>query len=192
MKIVLLRHGKPKIPELGKLAVHEFHDWITAYNSAPLDSRSKPAKETVEMAKFCNTIVCSDLPRSIESAQRLEVKNIHCIDVIFREFELPSLENIPRYGVLKFSPDIWAVLYRILWFMGYASHCESFATAKQRAHNAANILHKKAEHSETVFLVGHSLLNSFIAKQLRAKGWQGSISLFNKHWEMSVFEQSKS
>lgn len=71
--------------------------------------------------------------------------------------------------------------------MGYTANCESFSLAKQRAVNAANILQNKAESHKTVLFVGHSLLNSYIAKILVTQGWQGSISLFNKHWEMSEY-----
>ena len=188
MKIVLLRHGKPDIPDLGKLRASEFHQWIETYNLAPLDSKLKPPAALIELAKHCNIIVCSDLQRSIESAKTLGIKDIHCIDTLFREFELPYA-NFPSP---KLSPGVWSVLYRILWFMGFASNCESLVAARQRAANAANILHDKAVSSQTVLFVGHSLLNSFIAKKLVSKGWQGSISIFNKHWEMSVFENLKS
>ncbi len=75
--------------------------------------------------------------------------------------------------------------------MGYSNQCESFAAAKQRANKAADILLCKAQKNETVLFVGHSLLNSFIARKLQSKGWQGSISAFNKYWEMSVFKLSK-
>ena len=188
MKIILLRHGKPRMPVYGTLRACEFHQWIEAYNLAPLDPKSKPSTELVTIAKHCDTIICSDLRRSIESAKVLGVTDIHCIDAIFREFELPYARGLARKWAPKLSPGVWSVLYRILWFMDYAPNCESFSAAKQRAASAANILQSKAESNKTVLFVGHSLLNSFIAKKLLEKGWQGSISLFNKHWEISVFE----
>ena len=190
MKIILLRHGRPKVPDLGKLSAYDFYRWIEAYNLATLDCRHKPAQEVVELATACNIIVCSDLRRSLESAKVLGIKEVDYVDALFREFELPCSTNTYWQRGPKLSPRRWAVIYRILWFMGYSSHCESFAAAKHRANKAANILLHKAEHSETVLFVGHSLLNSFIARKLRSKGWQGSISLFNKYWEISVFELS--
>jgi len=188
MKIILLRHGKPGVPVFGKLRACEFHQWIETFNLAPLDFSSKPSTELVTIAKHCDTIVCSDLRRSIDSAKVLGIKDIHCIDTVFREFELPHAQ----FPSPKLPPGVWPVLYRILWFMGYAPNCESFTLAKQRAASAANILQNKAESNKTVLFVGHSLLNSFIGKKLVSQGWQGSIGLFNKHWEISVFEYLKS
>lgn len=188
MKIILLRHGKPDIPDLGKLRASEFQLWIQAYNAAPLNIKSRPSKELIEIASRCNSIVCSNLRRSIDSARLLGEKDIQCIDAIFREFELPY----SSFPSPKLSPGVWSVLHRVLWFMGQASHCESLSTAKQRVTSAANILHNKAVSHNTVLFVGHSLLNSFIAKKLIAKGWHGSISIFSKHWEFSVYEYLES
>jgi len=192
MKIVLLRHGKPDIPNLGKLKASEFHRWIEAYNSAPLDTELKPSLKLIEIANQCNIIVCSDLPRSIESAKILGVEDIHCIDAIYREFELPYARELPKHGSPKLSPAVWSILFRVFWFMGYAPNCESLSSARQRASSAAHLLHNKAVKNKTVLFVGHSLLNSFIAKTLLAKGWRGTTSIFSKHWEFSVFENMES
>ena len=187
MKIVFMRHGKPDMPELGKLNASEFHRWIEAYNSASLDTTHKPSKQAVEIANHCNFIVCSDLRRSIESAQILGVKDIHCIGAIFREVELPY----SRFLSPRLAPEVWFVLYRILWFMGYAANSESLSLARQRAVIAANSLHNKALRHNSVFCIGHSIFNSFIAKELVTKGWQGSSSIFSKHWEISEYKYVK-
>ena len=187
MKIVFMRHGKPDFPELGSINASEFHRWIEAYNSASLDTTYKPSKQTVEIVNHCNVIVCSDLRRSIESAQILGLKEIHCIDAIFREVELPYA----RFLSPRLAPGVWFVLYRILWFMGYAANSESISLARQRAAIAANNLHNKARCYNSVFCIGHSIFNSFIAKELVTKGWQGSTSIFNKHWEISEYKYVK-
>ena len=184
MKIIFMRHGKPDIPELGKLNASEFHRWIEAYNSASLDVTHKPSKKVVEIANHCNIIVCSDLRRSIESASVLSRKEIHCIDAILREVELPYA----RFPSPKLAPGVWFTLYRILWFMGYATNSESIFSARQRAAIAANSLHNKALRHNSVFCIGHSIFNSFIAKELITKGWQGSTSIFSKHWEISEYK----
>ena len=184
MKIIFIRHGKPAVPELGKLSASEFHRWIKAYNLASLDTSHRPPDQLQDMAGLCNTIVCSNLRRSIESAEFLNIRKVDCINVIFREVELPC-STIPSP---KLSPTIWFVLYRVLWFMGYTSNAESKSAAKRRAVTAANTLHNKALHNDTVLLIGHSIFNHFIARQLQTKGWQGSCSIFSKHWEISEFE----
>ena len=184
MKITFIRHGKPEVPELGTLSASEFQRWIEAYNNASLAKSLPPPKQLIALVQGCDVLVCSDLRRSIESAKLLGARNIDCVDAIFREVELPYC-TLPSP---KLSPAIWALGFRILWFMGYAGNCESKALARQRAYIAAAKLHNLALRNNTLVLVGHSIFNSFIAKKLLEKGWQGSISLFNKHWEISVFE----
>ena len=186
MKIIFIRHGKPAIPESPILNASEFHQWIDAYNLAHLDPGHKPAKQLVGMAGQYQTIVCSDLRRSIESAELLGIKELVCIDAIFREVELPyCTKPTPRL-----SPDLWLVIFRILWFAGYAANCESKALARQRAVIAADILEKKALSNDTVLLIGHSIFNNFIGKQLQVKGWQGKTSIFSKYWEISEYRSN--
>jgi len=74
MQIILLRHGKPDVPEHGKLSAAEIHQWVESYNSAGIAAQHKPSKQAIEVANRCSTVVCSDLPRSVESAHALGVK----------------------------------------------------------------------------------------------------------------------
>lgn len=175
------------MPDLGKLSSSEFKRWIDIYNSVALDVRVKPSQDVINRASLCNKVVCSDLSRSLESAKLLGLSQVHCISAIFREFELPYGQEANNRGWLKLTPAFWFVCYRILWFLGYSCHCESLSTARNRAKSAADILHEKAIQGETVLFVGHSLLNFYIAKNLTAKGWQGSISLFSKYWDANEF-----
>lgn len=187
MKIILLRHGKPDTPTFGPISASELCRWIEAYNSAPLDTRNKPSNDVVAIAQHCNAIVCSDLRRSIESAKTLGVSDIHSVDAIFREFELPYSNSMLGQGMIKLPPSIWAVIYRICWFMGYANHSETFVAAKLRAESATHKLLNIAQRHETVLFVGHSLLNGYIAKNLLSKGWQGGMCQSHKYWEISEF-----
>ncbi len=187
MEITLVRHGKPNIPATAKIHAHELYRWIDAYNLANLDTRHEPPEQLITLVQQCNTIVCSDLRRSLHSAELLGVKNINRIDAIFREVELP-------YATMrspKLSPATWSVIFRILWFMGYAENSEPKDTARQKATNAANILHELALRNDSVVLIGHSIFNNFIARQLQIKGWRGCSSIFSKHWEISKFEYMK-
>ncbi len=174
------------MPELGKLNACEFPQWIAAYNDASLDAEQQVPKQLDEIVEQCNTIICSDLRRSIESAKLLGVRDIDRIDAIFREVELP-------YGTMpspRLSPATWSLIYRVLWFMGYSANCESKTTAQQKAMVAADHLHNAALRNNTVLLVGHSIFNHFIARQLQTKGWQGSTSIFNNYWAVSEYQYS--
>ena len=76
MQIVLLRHGQPDFTEHGKLSAGEIHQWVESYNSAGLVAQHKPSRQAIEVANSCNTVVCSKLPCSVESAHALGVNEI--------------------------------------------------------------------------------------------------------------------
>jgi broad specificity phosphatase PhoE len=184
MRIVLLRHGKPDVPELGKLRASEIQHWIDSYNSAGLRADHQPPRETVGICKDCEAVVCSNLPRSVESARALGVKKVNYIESLFREMELPY----SSFPSPKLPPDVWAALFRVLWFFGFSSNSESLSEAKTRALNGANRLKEIAAESGSVLLVGHGFVNRFIAKELLSSGWQGPANPGQKHWEFGVYE----
>ena len=172
MQIVLIRHGKPDVPEHGKLSAAEIPQWVESYNSAGIVTQHKPSKQAIEVAGRCNTVVCSNLPRSIESAHALGVKEIDFIEAIFREIELP-------YGSFpspKLSPNFWVILFRLLCFFGYSSNGESLREGKLRAAKGARKLEEIAENGGSVLFVGHGFVNKLIAKALLSKGWQGPMN----------------
>lgn len=184
MLIVLLRHGKPDFPEHGKLRVGEIHRWVESYNSAGLVAQHKPSKQAIEVANSCNAVVCSNLPRSVESAYALGVNEIDFIEPIFREMELPH----GSFPSPKLSPNFWAALFRFLWFFGYSSNGESLREAKSRASMGANRLKEIAENNGSVLFVGHGFVNRFIAKELLSTGWHGPMNPGKQFWEFGVYE----
>jgi broad specificity phosphatase PhoE len=189
MKIVLLRHGKPDMPAFGKLKASEMCQWIESYNLAGIDQELIPPTRTTEMAASCNAIVCSDLPRSVESANALKSKGEHDIlsDALFREMDLPCT----NWTLLRLSPTIWVVLFRILWFLGFSPRCESYYSARLRAITGAQRLKELAAEHGSVLLVGHGLLNRFLAKELLSTDWEGSASPGKQYWEFGVYTSKR-
>jgi len=183
MEIIILRHGKPIIPSSKKISPFLFSEWLSSYNISGLCLSSKPTEEAIQIAKRCKAVVCSELPRSIESAKALELKNITLKSSLFNEAGLPV-------SSLKFpwlSPKAWAVIFRILWFFGYSRNSESFTTAKARASEAANMLKEMAETYSVVLFVGHGVYNRLVANELTASGWLGPKSPGSKHWSFGVY-----
>ena len=184
MQIVLLRHGKPDIPEHGRLKAHELRQWIESYNSAGILPENTPSQEAVEIADTCNAVACSDLPRSVESAKALGIEEVDIIKPVFREMGLP-FGSLPA---LKLMPNTWAVLFRILWFIGYSSNSESIHEGRSRASRGADILREVAAADDSVILVGHGLVNRFIAEDLLSNGWSGPENPGKEYWEFGVYE----
>lgn len=129
-------------------------------------------------------VVCSHLPRSIESAKALGFSDIHLQDSLFGEATIPHFSR----SSLCLPVGVWVVVLRVLWFFGFSKNGESFKQAKSRARLAAEKLIALAQTHHDVLLVGHGFLNHFIAKELKKQGWQMSSKLGNGYWEYGVFK----
>ena len=186
MEIIILRHGKPVPLSLAKISPLEFTKWVNLYNASGLCPSSKPTLETIEIANKCNVVVCSELPRSIESAVALNIKKIKLTSSIFNEADLP-ISGL-KYPALP--PQAWAVIFRILWFLGYSNNSESFKESKVRAREAAKKLIELAEAETSVLFVGHGVYNQMIANELSASGWLGPKSPGTKHWSYGVYKST--
>ena len=187
MVITLLRHGKPTTPTLDKLSASKFYEWVQEYNASGLCSSSKPTTEAIRHSNLCNAVVCSDLPRSIESAKALKADNIVLSNPIFNEAGLP----VANWRTLKLSPKIWAVTFRVLWLLGYSRNSESFKEAKTRASEAVRRLTEVAHEHERVLFVGHGVYNRMLANELRRSGWSGPKNPGSRHWSFGVYEYKK-
>jgi len=168
MKIVILRHGKPVTPSLRKLSASGFSEWVHEYNAAGLCPTSQPTEHARKCADECNAVVCSALPRSVESAKALN-NSIVLSDPIFNEAGLP----VANWQAMKLSPKTWAVVFRILWLLGYSRNSESFKEAKSRASDAVEKLSEIAREYESVLFVGHGVYNRILSNELRRHGWLG-------------------
>jgi len=186
MEIIVLRHGKPIIPSLTRIHPLAFAEWVNLYNASGLCSSSKPTSEAREIANKSNVVVCSKLPRSIESAEALNVKEINLTSSIFNEAGLP----IPSIKYPSLSPKAWAVIFRILWVLGYSNNSESYKEAKLRAKEAANKLIELAELESSVLFVGHGVYNRMVANALKENGWSGPKSPGTKHWSYGVYKST--
>ena len=187
MVITLLRHGKPTTPTLDKLSASKFYEWVQEYNASGLCPSSKPTTEAIRHSNLCNAVVCSDLPRSIESAKALKADNIVLSNPIFNEAGLPAA----NWRTLKLSPKIWAVTFRVLWLLGYSRNSESFKEAKTRASEAVRRLTEVAHEHECVLFVGHGVYNRMLANELRRSGWSGPKNPGSWHWSFGVYEYKK-
>jgi broad specificity phosphatase PhoE len=184
MKIVLLRHGKPRLPSFGKMTGSEFSNWISSYNAAPLDIECLPPSESINISERCNTAICSTLVRSMESSERLGLNTKVEVSSDFIEAALPSY-NIFN---LRFSEKFWLVTFRVSWFIGYSPNTESYSEAKLRAKKCSDKLVETARGNESVIFVGHGILNRLISKELKSCGWQGPVKTNSKYWQFAIYE----
>lgn len=183
VQIVLLRHGLPMIDRDRRVNATDFGVWVSEYDAVGIDARHRPPQAAIEQARGCAFVVCSSLPRSLESARALGMENIGACEPLFREMGMPYANwRFPRLGLA-----VWSVLFRLMWAVGYSANAEPFKEARERARACAERLADLASLHGTVLLVGHGSLNWFIARYLKSMGWKGPRKSPRKHWDFAVY-----
>ena len=182
MEIILIRHGKPQELPQTTLSPNDFGKWLMKYKKVGIDKKYPPNTTTKQCVKSSKVMISSDLQRSIESAKILGKTKKHIVDKNFREVEMP----FSSWVFPKFSPTIWLILNRILWFLGYSKKCESYKNAKSRSIECAQKLQTLAKENQSIVLIGHCFMNRFIGKQLLHAGWLSSKRQQSGYWGVSI------
>lgn len=181
MKITIIRHGKPAFELKGSVRGKDLGMIAQSYdNSGIVD---EPPCETISAISGPSFIICSHLRRSIESAGALGCQEVHLSDSIFCEAAIPHVER----GNIPLPITLWIIVLRLMWLFGYSKNGESFANTRKRARQAAARLIELAEKHQDILLVGHGVMNHFIAKELRRIGWSGPRSPGKKYWEFAHY-----
>lgn len=168
IQIYLIRHAKPNLKKRFFSSANQAQEYIDGYDKAlihVIDSNCVKVNLTKP-----HQIYCSSLPRSQETALTL-FKDSYLIvsDSVFREFDM---KIIHATSVIKLPMDLWKGISRLTWFLGLNSKgIESFKKARKRIGLSADNLEKLANQEETAILVGHGMINAFITKELKKRGW---------------------
>ncbi len=142
-----------------------------------------PPKNVKQIVATSNIIFCSDLARSIESANSLAESDSRNSNIVFREVELPYFNN----SSIKLPVKLWLVLLRCLSIFGFSANGESLSIARKRAKLAASVLIEAAQSNESALLVGHGFINRLIAKELLANNWVGPSKPSSNYWGYGVY-----
>ena len=103
---------------------------------------------------------------------------------LFREAGLPY----SNHALFKAKPKIWAVLLRVLWYLGYYYGSESKSAVKERSKHAAIELITLAAKYQTVVFVGHGVFNRFLVKELISRGFSGPRFPSSDYLGLSIYE----
>lgn len=101
-----------------------------------------------------------------------------------REAPLPVLP-IPR---LRLPLNVWGILCRASWFLGYAGTVESRRAAIERAQSVARRLDELAP-SGPVTVIAHGIMNLLVASELRRLRWTGPRLPNHHHGGTSTFRR---
>ena len=158
--------------------------WIAHYDQAEVEPNGVPAA-SIALASSATHVVASDLPRALSSLRALGL-TADAVDALYREAQLPALGwRFPRLPA-----QLWTVLLRLLWLMGYAGKSESLGIARLRARSAALQLIALAE-SGTVLLLGHGIMNRLIASELAELGWSSDTAQRGGYWRAASFHRAR-
>jgi broad specificity phosphatase PhoE len=186
VRIILLRHGKPEAISDAPISAYEFRKWIQLYNESGIAEDSTPSTESIACASSSNAVLCSTLLRSKKSAELITKSVSLNADKGLCEAGMPHAE----WSTIKISPKYWSVFFRVLWYLGYANHSESYSEATARARGAATKLIASAKVNDSVLFVGHGIFNRLVAKELRSRGWSGPRNPGSKYWAYGVYKKS--
>ncbi|ANF57104.1 histidine phosphatase family protein [Halotalea alkalilenta] len=186
-RIVLMRHGEPEARFDQRIPAAELRQWVARYHRAGLKSHSH-CSDAQAVADDCVAVVCSDLPRAMESVQRLKRCDALVLsDPALREIEFPHGPG--RWPTPALPPAAWLALFRVLWLFGYRGNAESLGEARRRARHGANTLAQLSERHDSVLFVGHAMFNVLVARSLLKQGWRGPRRPGSRHWRYAIYER---
>jgi broad specificity phosphatase PhoE len=170
--ILLVRHGVPACDYRSRVRGRDFARWVDTYDAAPIDRAILPPQDLVARAEAAGLILTSTFRRAIESAQILAPNMPASRDALFDEARVPALINVN----FALHPLHWDALISVAWLLGRSHGVESTRVAARRAARAAHRLTQLAADHDSVLLVGHGMMNTFIARALKHAAWRGTGS----------------
>ncbi|AQQ62103.1 MULTISPECIES: hypothetical protein [Bacillus] len=184
MKISFIRHGRLDCT-IEPMTVTSFHEWIKGYDLHTITEKQPIPLETREAVEVAKLIVTSDQKCAVQSAAELMDSLCFIQNSLFREAAVPASFYAPKW--LKCKLNVWMCIGRALWILGYHKNVESYKEVRERARQAAYVLHRYALVHGSIALVGHNYFNSMIGTELRAMGWSGSPILHRKPWGCTTY-----
>lgn len=183
--IIISRHGRPALDRsVGpKLSWQEYCDWWEQYEQGSLAKDQTPPEKLKTQVKDVNQVLSSVRPRAIETATLATNGRVPDTNPIFNEAPLPP----PRFKTRKYLPKTWNVLARTAWLRGHQLDGENVQEARDRAKQAATVLHDAAD-GQSVYLAAHGWFNRMLRHPLKRLGWVCVYDGGDKYWSFRVYE----
>jgi len=184
--IHLIRHGRSALALPDRwITPGEFRDWLEIYNRTGIADDSGPPSALVEMMRDSPIVVCSDYPRSIESARRLAPQSDPRMSTAYREAGRPLQGD----WSIRLPLEIWDRFSVLCWKLSLIVADESVRAARVRAQLAARELISLAQESSPVLLVGHGMVNTMIGRELLRSGWSGPRRANDNYWGVASYRR---
>jgi broad specificity phosphatase PhoE len=166
-RILLVRHGRSAHTGLGEWVDTEgARHFMTAYDAAGIAADSLPPAELMAAASSAHVLAASDLPRAVESAQRLAPGRELAVTPLLREIEL----ELPRWAVPKLPVAVWDTWDYVRWSYRLLRNVDH--EHRRRADAVVGWLRERVDGGGTVLAVTHGSFRRLVAASLSARGWR--------------------
>ena len=187
-RIITARHGMPNMNREVRITAREYGRWWARYDESGLAPGEEPPQSLVDLASECEVVLCSTLPRAIETADKIvDDARIVPQDALFIEAPLPP----PPVPWIRLSPTAWGRISRAFWFLGYSPDgVEGHRTARRRVRKIADLLIEEASDGDDVLLCAHGYLNWMFDRHIRRRGWRRVVHEGeNEYWSYRAYAQ---
>ena len=185
-RIITARHGMPNMNREVRITAREYGRWWARYDESGLAPGEEPPQSLVDLASECEVVLCSTLPRAIETADKIvDDARIVPQDALFIEAPLPP----PPVPWIRLSPTAWGRISRAFWFLGYSpKETESHRGARRRVREIADQLMERARGGDDVLLCAHGYLNWMFDRHIRRRGWERIVHEGeNEYWSYRAY-----
>lgn len=160
--------------------VSQFED---AYDAAGIVEGSTPPFALIDSATNAGLIVASDLPRAIDSAERLAGGRRIVYSALLREIRLEP----PRWIPFRLPIEAWDAFSHAHW--SYRLLVGTSHEFVRRADAAAEWLEQQARAAKSIVAVTHGGFRRILARSLVRRGWRaGALARQGRHANWSSWE----
>jgi broad specificity phosphatase PhoE len=167
MQITLVRHGRSAHVHTGWLDFDGFLRWREAYERAAILETEIAPPELCALAAKATTLVASNAPRAIASAEKLAPGREVLVTPLVRELELQP----PRLLGLKWPGIVWMLAFAVRGLKPTEAEAA-------RVREAAKLLHNFGD----AVVVTHGAVRPAIARELVKLGWHQGGARRSHHW----------
>jgi broad specificity phosphatase PhoE len=167
-RILLIRHGHSAHSENpGWIDAAGVDRWRVAYDAAGILPRSAPPPTLIAAVAAADSLVTSDLPRALASAERLAPGRTAQVSALLRETPL----DVPPWVRARWPLTVWALCIHAYWLIRERRGEIAHVTELQRAADAVALLDEISREAQTVAVVTHGAFRRLLALRLVATGW---------------------
>lgn len=172
--INLLRHFKVKDDGFIMLNSKEFNQWVSNYDKYELEFQE------VDLPKSSTKAYVSTEDRAIRSAELLNLEYELSDKII--EVKIEAFINTK----LKLPKIVWLIIGRVLWYFNL-SKVENYNCTVNRANQfLAEVVDN---NSDNILLLSHGLFLRVLEKELRKKGYVGTMDTSPKNAKVYTFSK---